>query len=125
MSITDGTQAMINRIVTMSSPPNIVLPNGPDKDLPRFVVMETGGPQQTMGLTQDTDSGPEIVVRVETPKGAFSVDNNALVKQLVQRFAVGDRFDGVFIERTPNVRPPVSDDEAYVIPVIITGRYFY
>ncbi|HBT01653.1 MAG TPA: hypothetical protein DEB47_17755 [Citreicella sp.] len=132
MSITEGHQALIRRIVTMSGAPNIVLPGGPGKALPRIVVQVSGGSQRTMGLSGATDSTPEITVRVETAqkdaqgRDAYATANDALVAALVARFAVGGTFDGVTIEDAPLPRPalPVTDG-VYSVPVIIRGRLFF
>lgn len=124
MSLTDGQQALINRIVTMSGAPNIVVPEGPGKGLPRYVVQVSGGSQSTIGASRVTDARPEITVRVETEKGSYATDNDALVKALVARFAVGDTFDGVTILAAPLPRPPIPG-AVYSVPVVIRGQTFF
>ncbi|MGI3168397.1 hypothetical protein ACRARG_04545 [Pseudooceanicola sp. C21-150M6] len=125
MSITAGQAALIRRIVTMTDPPNIVLPNGPGKGLPRYVVQVSGGAQRTMGVNGSTEARPEIVVRVETGTD-YSTENDALVSALVARFAVGDLFDGVKITAAPSPRAalPVTDG-VYSVPVVIRGNYHF
>ena len=122
MSMTNGHQAIISRIVTMSGAPNVVLPNGPGKDCPRFVVQEAGGSQRTATVAGETDAYPEVIVRVETDT-AYATENNALVAALVARFAPGSRFDGVTILDAPLPRAPLPVTEGvYSVPVIIRGR---
>lgn len=125
MSITTGQQALIRRIVTMTGGTNVVLPNGPDKGLPRYVVQVSGGGQRAMGLSQQTDAKPEIVVRVETVDGEYTTENDQLVAALVARFNNCPKFDGVVIESAPQVRPPIQGGGVYAVPVVITGRFFF
>ena len=56
MSITTGQQALIRRIVTMTTSANIVLPNGAGAGLPRYVVQAAGGTQRTATLAGLTDA---------------------------------------------------------------------
>lgn len=133
MSITLGQQALIDRVVSMTDPPNIVLPNGEPFDLPRYVIEVAGGAQQRETVGGLTRANPEIVVRVETRivavDNTFSLtdESNALVEALVERFAVGDRFDGVTIVEAPSPRPalPVQDGDTYSVPVVIRGRCYF
>lgn len=125
MSMTDGQQKLINRIVTMDDPPNIALPNGPGVGLPRYVVQEAGGSQNTFDMAGAVESFPEIVVRVETEDGEYATQNNALVKALVTRFKPGSRFDGITILDAPSPRPPLRGGGVYAVPVIIRGRYVF
>ncbi|MBN8189551.1 hypothetical protein JF540_22965 [Salipiger thiooxidans] len=129
MSLTEGQQALIRRIVTMGGGTNVSLPNGPGKALPRYVVQAAGGSQRTLGLSKVTDARPEISVRVEVaawPDGQYATQSDTLVAALVARFAVADQFDGVTIEDAPNVRPPMPvSDGVYCVPVIIRGRCFF
>lgn len=121
MSITDGQRAMINRIVENAAV-DVVLPNGPGKSCPRFVVQEAGGAQSRVGVSIMTDADPEIVVRVETDTD-YATENNALVKALVALFRPSDEFDGVTILDAPLPRPPLPVIEGvYSVPVIIRGR---
>lgn len=121
MSLTAGQQALINRLVTMTDPPNIVLPNGPGKGLPRYVVQVSGGAQGTATLGGETEATPEIVIRVETEDGGYAVESDTLVAALVARFAVGDRFGGVTIAEAPLPRPAIPG-ACYAVPVIVRGR---
>lgn len=125
MSLTTGQQALIRRVTTMSAPPNVVLPNGKGKPLPRYVVQASGGSQSTFDLSGTTDSRPEIVVRVETEADEFATENDSLVAALVARFKPGDEFDGVEIMDAPLPRPPLEGDGVYSVPVIIRGRYIF
>jgi hypothetical protein len=125
MSMTDGQQKLINRIVTMDDPPNIALPNGPGVGLPRYVIQEAGGSQNTFDMAGTVESFPEIVVRVETEDGEYATGNNALVKALVARFKPGSRFDGITILDAANSRPPLTGGGVYATPVIIRGRYVF
>ncbi|MBR9841435.1 MAG: hypothetical protein GYB50_26815 [Rhodobacteraceae bacterium] len=129
MSITTGQQALINRVVTMASPPSIVLPNGPGKGLPRFVIQTAGGSQQPSTLTGETRAFPEILVRVETnafPEGQYLIQSDALVAALVARFPPGVKFDGVKIDRAPDVRPPLPvTDGVYAVPVYVRGTFTF
>lgn len=129
MSITAGQQALIRRILTMTTSANIVVPNGSAKGLPRYVVQASGGSQRTLGLSKITDARPEITVRVETgvwPDVQYSTLSDTLVAALVARFAVSDQFDGVTIEDAPSVRPPLPvTDGVFAVPVIIRGRCFF
>lgn len=123
MSITTGHQALIKRIVQMSTTANIVLPNGPGKDLPRYVIQAAGGSQRTATVGGITESYPEIVVQVETGTD-YADDNDDLVADLVSLFAVNSRFDGVTIIDAPLPRPPLPVDRGvYSVPVIIRGFY--
>lgn len=123
MSITTGQQALIRRIVTMTTDANIVLPNGPGKGLPRYVIQAAGGAQQTASLKGRTEAAPEIVVRVETADGEYATQNDELVAALVARFPLdGAPFDGVVIREAPLPRPPLPvADGVYAVPVIIRG----
>jgi hypothetical protein len=126
MSMTDGQQALIRRIVTMDDPPNIALPNGPGVGLPRYVIQEAGGSQNTFDMAGTVESFPEIVVRVETEDGEYATENNALVKALVARFKPGSRFDGITILDAADPRPPLpGGGDVYAVPVIIRGRYVF
>lgn len=121
MSLTDGQQALIRRIVTMTRTANVVLPNGSDEPLPRYVVQASGGSQRTVGGR--TEANPEITVRVETCSGKNATQSDELVAALVDRFPVHARFDGVTILDAPLPRPPLPDtDGVYSVPVIIRGR---
>ncbi|NDV52108.1 hypothetical protein [Salipiger sp. PrR003] len=129
MSITAGHQALIRRVVTMTDPPNIVLPNGEGKGLPRYVVQAAGGAQTPADMTGKTRAFPEIVVRVETkawPAGQYFIESDALVAALVARFPPGAKFDGVKIDRAPDVRPslPVTDG-VLSIPVVIRATFIF
>ena len=125
MSLTAGQQALIRRIVTMTTSANIVLPNGPGAALPRYVVQVSGGSQRTATVDGVTDARPEIVVRVETVADAYATDNDALVAALVARFRPGDKFDGVTVIDAPLPRPPLVGDGVYSVPVIIRGRFSF
>lgn len=121
MSLSTGQQALIRRVVTMDSPPNIMLPNGPGKGLPRYVVQVSGGSQRTAMLDGTTDAYPEIVVQVETESSEYATENDTLVAALVARFKPGDKFDGVTIMDAPLPRSAVPGP-CYSVPVIIRGR---
>lgn len=127
MSITTGQQKLINRVVTMASPPNIIIPGGKSKDMPRYVIQAAGGSQQTVFRNKGmTDATAEINVRVETGTDVYSViENDSLVAALVARFPVGASFDGITILDAPLPRPPVTSAGVYAIPVIIRGRFFF
>ena len=121
MSLTNGQQALIKRIVEMTTSANIMLPNGPGKTAPRYVIQEAGGAQRTRTIDGVTEAFPEIVVLVET-KSKYTTDNNSLVAALVARFPVNARFDGVQILDAPLPRPPLPVVEGiYSVPVIIRG----
>lgn len=122
MSLTAGQQALIYRLVTMSGGTNVVLPNGPGKGLPRYVVQVSGGAQRTATLGGRTDATPEIVVQVETEADDYVTANNALVAALVARFAVGSRFDGVTITDAPLPRPALVGGGVYSVPVVVRGQ---
>lgn len=124
MSITDGQQALIRRIVTMTTSANIILPNGPQgASVPRYVVQVSGGGQRNRFVRGTTEARPEITVRVETLDGEYTTESDALVKSLVGRFAVGGApFDGVKILDAPLVQPPLPATQGlYVVPVVIRG----
>jgi len=121
MSLTDGQQILIRRLLTMPGLPNVVLPNGPGKELPRFAVQVAGGSQVTSTLQGKTDADPEIVVSVETST-EFTTENDALVAALVAHFPPGLRTEGLTIMTAPLPRPPVPGP-AYAVPVIIRGRF--
>jgi hypothetical protein len=70
----------------------------------------------------DTDHTVELIVRVESAKNAFTDENDRLVKLLIDRFKVGDRFEGVTIEERPSPRAPFEGEGVYVTPVVIRGR---
>lgn len=125
MSITDGHQAIIRRIVTMATSAAIALPNGPSKSLPRYVVQAAGGAQTSADMTGTTRAFPEVVVRVETHAGQYATEADAMVKALVQRFPVGAVFDGVKIDTAPDVRPALPGDGAFAVPVIIRGSTLF
>lgn len=126
MSLTNGYQAIISRIVSELSGSNIVLPNGPGKPLPRYVVMEAGGRQQAATLDGISDAAPEVVVRVETVSGAYSTENNAMTQALVQAFPLGLPFSGMKVHRPPDVRPPLPvTDGVYSVPVVVTAEMNY
>lgn len=122
MSVTDGHQALIRRLVTMTTTASIALPNAPGAPgVPRYVVQEAGGGQNTYTLDGDTNARPEIVVRCEVEADTDAAAANALAKALVDRFAVGSKFDGLTVLQAPNVRPPIVADGIYAIPVVIRG----
>jgi hypothetical protein len=125
MSISTGQQALIRRIVTMTTDANIVLPNGSTHNLPRYVVQSSGGSQRSLGASGLTEAFPEIVVRVETVADAYATQNDQLVAALVARFSVGDVFDGVEITEAPLPRAPLGMSEVYSVPVIIRGRMVF
>lgn len=119
MSLVSGQQALIRRIVTMSTAASIVLPNGPGASLPRYVLLEAGGSQRTRTLDGVTEARPEILVRVET-ETIYSTESNQLVAALVARFPVNSSFDGVKILDAPLPRPPLPvTDGVYSVPVVI------
>jgi hypothetical protein len=123
MSLTNGQQILVRRLLTMSGLPNVVLPNGPGKELPRFVVQASGGGQQTATLDGISDATPEIVVTVETDT-EFATENDALVSALVAHFPPGLRVEGLTITDAPLPRPPVPS-VAYSVPVIIRGAFSF
>ena len=126
MSLTDGQQALIRRIVEMTRTAGVVLPNGKDAPLPRYVIQAAGGTQRTATIGGKTEATPEIVVRVETMQGDYATDNDALVSDLVDLFAVNDRFECVTILDAPLPRPPLPVvDGVYSVPVIIRGRTYF
>lgn len=121
MSLTAGQQALIRRIVTMTTDANIVLPNGPGAALPRYVIQAAGGSQRTRTTDGVTEARPEILVQVETGTD-YATNNDALVAALVARFPVTANFDGVTIIDAPLPRPPLPVTEGvYSVPVIIRG----
>jgi hypothetical protein len=122
MSLTVGQQALIRRIVTMTTSANIVLPNGPGAGLPRYVVQVSGGSQIRRTVDGTTEARPEIVVRVETKDGEYANENDTLVAALVARFPCNASFDGVTIIDAPLPRAPLPlADGVYSVPVIIRG----
>lgn len=124
MSITDGHQAIIARIVSQAGGTSVVLPEGPGKSLPRYVVQEAGGSQRTVTLAGDTLARPEVVVRVETEAGRYATENNALTKALVGMFPPGASFGGVHVRDAPSVRPPLpTTDGVYSVPVVIRAEF--
>lgn len=124
MSQTDGHQAIISRMIAELSGSNIVLPNGPGKSLPRYVVMEAGGRQTPATLDGTTDAYPEVVVRVETRAGVYATQNNNMVSALVDAFPLGLQFSGMRVHRAPDVRPPLPiQDGVYSVPVIVTAQF--
>jgi len=126
LGVIDGHQALIRRIVTMDGAPNVVLPSGPGKPLPRYVVQEAGAAQRTMGVGGQTEANPEIVVRVETVGSAYATENNTMTQALVDRFGLGERFDNVTITQAPRVTPPLPvTDGVYAVPVVISGRIYF
>lgn len=126
MSITDGYQAIISRLLTESSGVNIVLPDGPGKTLPRYVVQEAGGSQRVQNLDGDVAAMPEVMVMVETADGQYTTQSNALVKSLVDIFPVGSRFGGMEVVAPPDVRPPLpAHDGVYSVPVYVSARFVY
>lgn len=127
MSITDGQQALIRRIVTMTTEAGIVLPEAPQgASLPRYVVQEAGGTQRSQTLDGLVESRPEIVVRVEVGQGNYTTESNALIAALSSRFKPGDEFDGIQITQPIDVRPPLPANQGiYSVPVIIRGLYCY
>lgn len=128
MSLSDGHQAIISRIVEQASV-SVVLPNGPGRGLPRYVIQEIGGAQQTSMLAGDTDADPEVAVRVETRDGQYATQANLLTRQLVAMFPVGLRFgdSGRFtVLRAPNVRPALPPVEGvYAVPVFVSARFTF
>ena len=125
MSITDGQQAIIKRLVE-ESPINVVLPNGPDKGLPRYHVQEVGGIQNTIGVDGTTEADAEVLVRVETRNLEYSTENNELTKELYRMFPVGLRYGGVTILEAPDPRPPLPmQDGVYAVPVYIRARSYF
>ena len=121
MTLVTGQQALIRRIVTMTTSANIVLPNGPGRGLPRYVIQVSGGSQQNTLVRGTTEAVAEIVVRVETGT-EYATANDALVDALVARFPVTEVFDGVTIRDAPLPRPPLPVTEGvYAVPVIIRG----
>lgn len=126
MSMTDGHQAIISRIVSEAGSTSVVLPQGPGKGLPRYVVQEAGGAQRTITLEGDTFATPEIVVRVETVSGQYATENNALTKTLVQMFPPGLVFGDMKVREAPDVRPPLpATDGVYAVPVIIRAEFSF
>lgn len=125
MSITTGQQALIKRIVQMSTTADIVLPNGKAKGLPRYVIQASGGAQRTRTISGTTEAYPEIVVKVETGT-EYATDNDTLISDLVTLFAVTTRFDGVTILDAPEVKPALPVTEGvYSVPVVIKGFYSF
>lgn len=124
-SLVAGHQAMISRIVTLASIA-VVLPNGPGKPLPRYVVQEAGGSQRTSLLGGLTDADPEVVVRVEVDAGQYATQSNVLVDELAAMFPAGLRFGGMTVLDAPMVRPPMPvSDGVYSVPVIIRARFSF
>jgi hypothetical protein len=126
MSLTDGHQAIISRIVTEASGVSVALPNGPGKSLPRYVVQEAGGSQRTTTLEGLTDAVPEVLVSVETEAGKYATQNNQLVKQLVQMFPPGLVFGNMKVRVAPDARPPLPvSDGVYAVPVIVRAEFSF
>ncbi len=123
MSITDGHQLLVQHLIDMPGSTDIALPNGPGKELPRYVVEIAGGAQRTATHGGETDASPEIVVRVET-RNEYTTENDALVKALVNRFTPGTRIGTLTILDAPLPRPPLPGP-TYSVPVIIRGSYSF
>lgn len=127
MSIATGHDAIIRRIINEFTGGNIVLPNGPSKDLPRIVLQEAGGVQLPFGLDGKTLSYPTVLVRVETDAGNYSTEATTIVNEIVSLFQPGiPAFDDVTVDRRPDVRPalPITNG-VYAVPVYVRGRYVY
>jgi hypothetical protein len=126
VSLASGHQAIISRIVAETSGTNIVLPNGPGKSLPRYVVMEAGGSQRPFGLDGRTEAFPEVVVRVETLADKYATQANTLCGDLVAMFPPGLLFSGMQVVRAPDIRPPLPVlDGVYSVPVVIQVRFVF
>jgi len=126
MSMTDGHQAIIARIVAQAGATGVALPNGAGVGLPRYVVQEAGGAQRTVTLSGLTDARAEVVVRVETAADGYATANNALVKALVQMFPPGLRFGAMTVLQAPDVRPPLPvTDGVYSVPVIVRAEFTF
>lgn len=123
MSLAIGHQKIIARLIDeLPSGSNIVLPNGPRKDLPRYVVMEAAGRQRPVTLDGVSDAYPEVVVRVETQAGAYSTESSAMVQAIVDAFPLGLHFSGMVVHEAPASRPPLPvRDAVYSVPVVVTA----
>ena len=122
MSLATGQQALIRRITASLPLVNIVLPNGQPKELPRYVIESTGGEQKAADISGTVEASVEITVRVETQKGQFASENNALVNDLVDLFQIGNRFDGITIIEAP-VLESAELGAIYSVPVKIKGIF--
>lgn len=129
MSLTDGHKAVISRIVAGAGVTNVVLPNGPGKSLPRYVVQEAGGSQTTAAMSGLTDAVAEVVVLVETESGVYSTLSNTLVKALVSMFPVSISFGTspvMTVIDAPDVRPPLPiSSGVYSVPVVIRAHFSF
>lgn len=124
--ITTGHLAIWRRIVTMATSANFIEPRGADKPCPRYALQIAGGRQEPADMTSKTRSFPEVVVRCEVAASAFATDATALVQALTARFPVGIVFEGVKIDRAPEVRPALeAPGGVYAIPVVIRGTYVF
>lgn len=123
MSIIAAQQAIIRRLLTAPGRPNIVLPNeGGEVPLPRWVVQAGPASQRRATIGGTMDATLEIVVTVETAADAFATESDALVQQLVDRFPVDARFDGVRIMEPLSPRPALPGGPHHAVPVVIRGR---
>lgn len=123
MSIVDGHDAIIRRIVAMDGAPNISLPNDIGVDVPRYVIQEAGGSVSTVTIGGITMSEPEVAVRVETENGDSTGQSGAMIRALLDLFPVNLRFDGMKVIRSPDVRPALPGTP-YSVPVIIRVRNY-
>lgn len=127
MSIADGHEQIISRIVSGASV-SVMLPNGPGKPVPRYVLQEAGGRQMTSTLQGDTDAYPEVVVLVQTEAGDYSTLNAQLLRELAAMFVPGTRFGDpeMTVVTSPEVRPPLPVEfGVYTVPVIVRASFTF
>ena len=120
VSVTDARAAVINRILGMTTSANIMQPNAAvTKDLPRYVIQNAGGLNQTATLCGTTRAEPEILVLVETMAGEFTTEHDAMVQALFDLFPTTKGFDGVRLLQPLDTRPPYVNGSIYTTPVYI------
>lgn len=126
MSYRAGHEAMIRRIVGMTNPPNIHVPDDAELvGLPRYVIQQAGTTTRQIGFGTVTDARHVLNVRVETEADGFATMNMELVDKLIALFRPGDQFECIQIEQPPVIAPPIVGGGVYSVPVTITGRMFY
>lgn len=127
MNMSQAENLMGAIIQSIPGRPPIAYPNNDHVGLPRFVIQPAYEAQNDVLTTDGLQRiVTEMTVNIELPLGTGIADQQRYVSMLKQAFPVPSRTaEGLEFVQPPSLRPPVSADGFYAVPVVIRGTHMH